>query len=89
MPGVELSTAFQAKEQRKEFFSQPGDTQKEIMGSCGILGKKPNPDVPPIFTDVFLSLLTGQTKTSAQDIPAVEHLKYGAHAGSGLCLFAP
>lgn len=37
-PGVELSMAFQAKVRRKDFFSQPADVQKVIMGGCGILG---------------------------------------------------
>lgn len=43
----------------------------------------------PVFTDGFLPFFVGQTKTSALDIPALKHLKSGAHTASELCSFAP
>lgn len=46
-------------------------------GSLWDPGEEAKPDVPPDFTDGFFSLFTGQTKTSALDMPALEHLKLG------------
>lgn len=45
--------------------------------------------MPPDFTDGFLSLFIGQTKTSALDIPALKAFETGAPVGTGLCSFAP